>query len=207
MKNILNYQTSEYDCGPTTLTNAIRYLFDRESISPELLKAISLYTLDAFNDHGETGKSGTSLMAMKFISSWFNQYGKSKKFPIYSEFLEGNQVYIGQNSPIVGCLQQQGVVVAKVWLGDEGHYVLLAEIQDEIIGLFDPYYMEALSKDINIEFIHNQPEKINRKINSEIMNSKEQHFYAFGNMEFREAMLIYNQNTRKTPEKSIEYII
>ena len=142
MKNILNYQTSEYDCGPTTLTNAIRYLFDRESISPELLKAISIYTLDAFDDHGETGKSGTSLMAMKFISNWFNQYGKTKKFPIYSEFLEGNQVYIGQNSPIVGCLQQQGVVVAKVWLGDEGHYVLLTEIQEDKIGLFDPYYMK-----------------------------------------------------------------
>lgn len=207
MKNILNYQTSEYDCGPTTLTNAIRYLFDRESISPELLKAISIYTLDAFDDHGETGKSGTSLMAMKFISNWFNQYGKTKKFPIYSEFLEGNQVYIGQNSPIVGCLQQQGVVVAKVWLGDEGHYVLLTEIQEDKIGLFDPYYMEALSMELDIEFIHNRPEKINRKINSQIMNSKEQQYYAFGNIEFREAMLIYNQNTRKTPEKSIEYMI
>ena len=207
MKNILNYQTSEYDCGPTTLMNAVRFLFDRESISPELLKAISLYTLDAFDDFGETGKSGTSLMAMKFISSWFNQYGKSKQFPIYSEFLEGNQVYIGQNSPIVGCLQQEGVVLARVWLGDEGHYVLLTEIQDGIIGLFDPYYMDGPSTESGIEFIYNQPEKINRKINSSVMNCKEKQFYAFGKIEEREAMLIYNLNTRKTPDKSIEYII
>ena len=27
MKNLLIYQSTEYDCGPTTLTNAIRYLF------------------------------------------------------------------------------------------------------------------------------------------------------------------------------------
>ncbi len=32
MKNLLIYQSTEYDCGPTTLTNAIRYLFDREEI-------------------------------------------------------------------------------------------------------------------------------------------------------------------------------
>ena len=35
MKNLLNYQSSEYDCGPVSLTNAIRYLFDREVIYPD----------------------------------------------------------------------------------------------------------------------------------------------------------------------------
>ena len=46
MKNILNYQTSEYDCGPVSLTNAIRYLFDREIIYPDIIKYIMLYCLD-----------------------------------------------------------------------------------------------------------------------------------------------------------------
>ena len=36
MKNLLIYQSTEYDCGPTTLTNAIRYLFDREEIYPDI---------------------------------------------------------------------------------------------------------------------------------------------------------------------------
>lgn len=52
MKNVLNYQSSEYDCGPTTLTNALRFLFERCDIPPELLKAIALYTLDAYNEQG-----------------------------------------------------------------------------------------------------------------------------------------------------------
>ena len=47
MKNVLNYQSTEYDCGPVTLTNALRFLFEREEIQPEVVKAIALYTLDA----------------------------------------------------------------------------------------------------------------------------------------------------------------
>ena len=27
MKNVLNYQTSEYDCGPVSFLNGVRYLF------------------------------------------------------------------------------------------------------------------------------------------------------------------------------------
>ena len=87
MKNKLIYQTSEYDCGPTTLVNELRLLFDREQISPEMLRAIHLYTLDSYNDDGEDGKSGTSAMAIRFLSCWVNQYGEKKKFPIYSVFL------------------------------------------------------------------------------------------------------------------------
>ncbi len=92
MKNVLNYESSEYDCGPTTLTNALRYLFERCDIPPELLKAIALYTLDAYNEEGETGRSGTSAMAMQFLASWFEQFGRCKKFPISASFLLGEQV-------------------------------------------------------------------------------------------------------------------
>ena len=35
MKNPLHYQLSEYDCGPTSMMNAIAYLFEREEIPPE----------------------------------------------------------------------------------------------------------------------------------------------------------------------------
>lgn len=40
MKNPLNYQTTEYDCGPTTVMNAVSYLFNREEISPDIPKCI-----------------------------------------------------------------------------------------------------------------------------------------------------------------------
>ena len=37
MKNDLIHQASEYDCGPTSVTNAIRYLYERVEIDPALI--------------------------------------------------------------------------------------------------------------------------------------------------------------------------
>lgn len=207
MRNMLNYQTSEYDCGPTTLVNAIRYLFEREQINPELLKAIYLYTLDAYNDKGESGKKGTSPMAMKFLSSWFNQYGLTNGFPISSKFLEGDRVYIGQNSPIVACLQQKGVAVVRVWLGADEHYILLVTEEDGQIGAFDPYYEDNIPYNSDYIVVTGQPDKINRMIKSNRMNREDGATYAFGSIHKREAMLIFNNKERLTQDKTIEYVI
>ena len=64
MKIPLRYQVSEYDCGPTSLLNALNYLFQREEISPELIRNIMLYSLDCYGSGGAPGKRGTSRMAM-----------------------------------------------------------------------------------------------------------------------------------------------
>lgn len=209
MKNYLYYQTSEYDCGPTTLCNAMRYLYGREELSPEILKAIFMYTLDAYNEKGEVGRHGTSRMAMKFLSSWFNQFGKSTNFPIHSEFLVDNQVYVSSNSMITSCLQQRGVVVARVLLEGDGHYVLLTGLEDGMVSLFDPYDM-SYDKDLafqGVKIVEDQPKKFNRLVKPEIMNSVIERTYSFGAMNAREAMLIYNTDKRETPENTIEYMI
>ena len=50
MKIPLRYQVSEYDCGPTSLLNALNYLFQREEISPELIRNIAFnHTLEQRN--------------------------------------------------------------------------------------------------------------------------------------------------------------
>lgn len=36
MKSPLHYQVSEFDCGPTTVLNALSYLFQREDLPAEL---------------------------------------------------------------------------------------------------------------------------------------------------------------------------
>ena len=207
MKNQLSYQASEYDCGPTTLNNAIRYLFEREEIPPELIKTIMLYTLDLYGSCGECGKNGTSRMAMSFLAQWFNQYGKAKSFPIESELVIDERVVIRENSKITGCLQQGGAVILCVWLGETKHYVLLTEIDREYLYLFDPYDWDEPIDGKNIIKILDAPKKRNRKVRIETMNNDGNGFYALGCVEGREAMLLYNVNTRKTPEKSIEYFI
>ncbi len=66
MKNPLHYQISEYDCGPTSMLNALSFLFEREDIPPEVIRNVMLYTLDCYSNEWHKGKSGTSPMAMMF---------------------------------------------------------------------------------------------------------------------------------------------
>ena len=206
MKSPLSYQASEYDCGPTTMLNSISYLFHRREIPPDVIKHIMLYCLDSYNIKGEFGKSGTSGIAMMFLSNWLNQFGRVKKFPICCEFLTREDVQITQNSKIVSSLQQGGAVVVKLVLGG-WHYVLLTGAESNSISLFDPYYRK---KDFGIKgivMVSDKPSKMNRLVDFGILNSPEKGIYSLGPVETREAVVLFNKNTRKTPENSIEYFI
>jgi hypothetical protein len=206
MKNPLNYQTTEYDCGPTTLINAISYLFRREEIPPDVIKHIVLYSLDSYNDKGEFGKSGTSAMAMMFISNWLNQFGRVKKFPIHGEFLTGNDVFIGQTSKISESLQQGGAVVVRLMYGC-WHYALLTGADEKSVYLFDPYYRKRAFTTDGLELITDEPAKMNRRVSNRILNSEEKTAYSLGPKDSREAIILFNGNTQKTPDKTIEYFI
>jgi hypothetical protein len=213
MKNLLNYQSSEYDCGPVALTNAIRYLFDREVIYPDVVKYIMLYCLDSYNEEGEVGKRGTSASAMMFLSNWLNQFGHMKNFPIACEFLSGEDVYLAQNSRIIGALQQGGCVVLRLFL-DVGHYVLLTGIEDDSLYLFDPYYEEPDDPELDdeylsegITFITDQPKRANRLVSMERLNRTTEGFYEMGPLDIREALIVFNQDTRLTPDATIDYFI
>ena len=205
MRNPLNYQMTEYDCGPTSMANAISFLFKREEISPDIPKYIMQYCMDAYNSKGEAYKSGTTCYAMDFLASWLNHFGKVRKFPIHCEMIKGEEVYIGQNSRIVSCLQQKGAVVAKVMLGC-GHYVLLTGMEGEYIDLFDPYFRQKLFHQDGVTMIWDEPKKRNRRVHKDLLNSTGKGLYAFSSIDWRESVLIYNCNTRQTMDQ-IEYFI
>jgi hypothetical protein len=205
MKNPLNYQTTEYDCGPTTMINAFSFLYRREEISPDIIKCIMQYCLDAYNRKGEACKSGTTDMAMMFLAQWLNQYGRVKKFPIWCENLTGEQVYLGSTSKVTECLYQKGVVVAKVMLGC-WHYVLLTGIEGDYICLFDPYFRQRPYRKDGVEMIWDQPKRCNRKVRIDILNDAGRHDYALGKIDSRECVLMFNTQTRQTMDQ-IEYII
>ena len=213
MKNLLIYQSTEYDCGPTTLTNAIRYLFDREEIYPDIVKYIMLYCLDSYNEAGGVGKRGTSASAMMFLSNWLTQFGQVKNFPISCNFLAKDEVVLSENSLIVGALQQGGAVLLRVYL-EVPHYILLTGISGSDIYVFDPYYEEPDDPELDkeffeegITFITDQPKRANRLISITRLSCTGVGFYEMGPYEEREAVILFNTNTRKTPENSIEYII
>lgn len=206
MKNPLSYQTTEYDCGPTTMMNAISFLFEREEIPPDVIRYIMLYCLDVYNDQGEAGKRGTSCMAIMFISNWLSQFGKAKNFPIKTEYITKEDVFIGQTSKIVLGLQQGGVVVVRLYYEEE-HYVLLTGIDNEYVYLFDPYYRTQSFEEEGIELIKNAPMKMNRKVPFSYFNKENKEIYALGPKEAREAVILTNKTTQRTPENTIEYFI
>ena len=111
MKNPLHYQFSEYDCGPTSMQNAISFLFEREEIPPEVLRNIMLYCLDCYSSEGVPGKSGTSCAAMMFLSNWLNSMGDLGILPVKSRYLSGKEVYLGNESYVNDALRRGGAVV------------------------------------------------------------------------------------------------
>lgn len=198
MKNLLNYQTSEYDCGPVSLLNGIRYLFEREEILPDLVKFVMLYCMDTYNEAGELCKHGTSAAAMNYMASWMNHFGIVKKFPLACEFFTGEEVVISSENRIGQALKQGGVVVLHLFLGVP-HYVLLTGIEKDRVLLFDPFYEEIDDPELDeeystdeIEFIFDSPKKANRSVSMERMNRTSKDYYEMGEYACREALIMYN---------------
>lgn len=206
MKNPLHYQITDYDCGPTSMQNAISYLFEREEIAPEIMRNIVLYCLDCHGRDGVPGKMGTSCSAMMFLSSWLNNFGKLGLLPISSSYISEEKVYIGQSSLINDTLVRGGTVVARVFY-DEWHYVLITGIRENNILLFDPYYREEAFDDENIKIVLDKPFEYNRIVPASYFNNDKEKLYSFAGVNTREAVLLFNDKTKITQEDTIEYFI
>ena len=70
MKVPFSYQKTEFDCGPTSLTNALSFLFDREEIPPEMIRRIMAYCLDG-------GQTAAIVMGDQLINR--PVYGQQRK--------------------------------------------------------------------------------------------------------------------------------
>ena len=205
MKQPLRYQITEYDCGPTSLLNAVSFLFEREDIPPELVRNIMLYSLDTYGADGFSGKSGTSHTAMLFLSHWLEGFGKAGRLPIRSEYLTGRDVNLGADSRILSALRRGGAAVVRLDL-DGWHYVLLTGIEDDGVLVFDPYYLpDALPTDV--QAVQGQETRYNRIVPLSRFETQEIAPYGFGPYAQREAVLLFNSATELTEENTVEYMI
>jgi len=140
----LQFQISEYDCVPTAFSNAVSYLFERHEIPPMVIRYIYVYSLDTVGRESRLGLGGTSEHAIRLLGHWLACY-KFKKFSVITEFLEGEAVHLGQGSPILGCLEQGGVVLCNILLRQrEEHFLMLIKAEDGWMYCFDPYYRTAI---------------------------------------------------------------
>ena len=188
--NPLRYQVSEYDCGPTCILNAISLLHERETIPPELIKHIWLFTMDAYNEQGEFAHKGTSEAMMVFLSQWLTEFGKTGKLSISAQHICDEACHFGIGSPIIDTLKKGGVVVQRLWL-DVRHYVLLTGMEDNRICVWDPYFYDGEFPDPGIEVVRNRPCLCNRIIEPRVLACEGSDYYNLGQIEDRESLLIF----------------
>lgn len=151
MRTPLIYQMTRYDCGPTTWVNALRFLYEREEIPPELLRAVYERTLDDFDEDGGLGKLGTSHQAMRHVARYLDRYGRASGFPIVTAILRGPRASLAPGSEAFRLLEGNGegaeqgraAAIARVWHGSNGHYLLLTGVERGRILAFDPFLEDA----------------------------------------------------------------
>lgn len=205
MKNPLHYQLSEYDCGPTSMLNAMSYLFEREELSPEIIRNIMLYSLDCYGADGGSGKMGTSCMAMMFLSNWLNGYGQIGQLPVSSRHLSGEEVHLGRDGLVRDALARGGAAVVRLNLEGE-HYVLFTGQRDGHILLFDPYRRLEPFEQADIEIVTDHPCEYNRVVPAAYFEAEDGP-YSLGPEDGREAVLLFDERTKLTEERTVEYFI
>ena len=190
----LNYQISEYDCGPVCLLNALNILFDRRLLQPCLIRSVYQYSLDCVDDRGHPGKKGTSAHAIQFLASWLNNYGQRCNFPILCRSMDPADIYFGEGSPLEDALAHGAVAVIRCRLGVP-HYVLVTGTADGWVQIWDPYHIENTIRKKTIRFITDQPYRYNRLVAYEQINGTGHGYYSLGDPAQRECTLFFNTHT------------
>ncbi len=193
----LNYQISEFDCGPVSLLNALNLQFDRKLIQPCLIKAIYNYTLDCCDAKSRPGQKGTSAAALRFIGEWMNEYGQSCGFPIHCESLAPADIRLGEGSVLNRALENGAVAVTRCVLC-VGHYVLITGAKDGWADLWDPYHVEKIIRKPTIRMVRDEPYHCNRRVAYSQMNAPGKGYYSMGEEDQRECLLIYNTAVSKS---------
>ena len=163
-KSPLGYQISEYDCATATLLNALRFLYERDEISPGVIKYIMQESLDGRGYNGEIGRGGTSTDATIKICKWLAENCEKEDMKMHITMLKGDEYSI-DNPKLVNAIKSGGVAILRVFQEYE-HYSLLTHLDDEYAYLFDPYYLDIkeYDNDENVEIIKDRPFECNRKV-------------------------------------------
>lgn len=184
----LKYQSTKYDCVPTTFLNAINYLFKIDEIQPEVIQRILQYSLDTINRNGEHGKGGTTGLSCEFILEWLRRYYEDQ---LECEYITGNEVHLGQNNKIVRSVNDGGVALCSVinTTGTMNHYMLCTKADNNFLYFFDPWFRQKQYTDSDLELITDEW-NYNLKISRQRLDLDKDKKYSFGPNELREVCLL-----------------
>lgn len=187
MKIPLRFQITEFDCGTLALQNAISFLYERETIPAELIRAVSTYTLDCYGEDGKLGDGGTSREAMNLMTTWIEGYAKRNLFDIHCERYIDKDVTLDL---IKRCLNNKGVVLIRTYQKGE-HYVIATDIDDEYVYIWDSYYLDEnyYDPDKKVTIVFDEPFNYNRKVLLDRFDSESKLDFALGPIADRECVL------------------
>lgn len=140
------YQISNYDCGTTSLLNALNMVLSRDEICPDFLKAIYHHSLDDMG-HEKIGYKGTSNKSMQHIAYLLNSYAKEKHIGLEVIFKEKENI-----QDLLSMLEQGYIAIVRCYLEDD-HYIIINKIKDNNVYAWDPYYLDLNQSDKEVEII------------------------------------------------------
>ena len=135
MKAPFRQQASNIDCTPTSLINALCYLFDRKDLPPFVVHQIYKNCLD------EEAARGTSDRAVQDLAFLLRNYNEKsfKNFSVNSKIIYEDQVHLRENSKIIRCINSNGIAMltvnssSNIW-----HSILAFQIRDDWLYCYDP---------------------------------------------------------------------
>lgn len=188
MKTPLRYQITEYDCGTVSLLNAVSYLFKREDIPVELVRAIHMYTIDCYGYTGQKSNEWMPSSSINEMCRWFTNCSLKNDYKINSSYLRGTNV---NYENIEKCIRAGGVVFTRIWR-KEPQYVIITNINVLNTYIFDSSYAEDedYKKETDIRVIESKPSEYNRIVRTDKVFSETNSIYSLGKYEDRECILM-----------------
>ncbi len=188
MRTPLRYQVTEYDCGTVSLLNAVCYLFKRDEIPTELVKAIHMYTIDCYDYEGNKSNDWMPNESINKMCKWISNCSEKYDFKLNAIYLKGEEV---NYKNIESCVRKGGVVFIRCWR-EESQYVIINNINELNTYIFDSYYCEdeEYEKDNDVRVIQSKPAEYNRIVRTDRLFSETKKDYSLGVISDRECVLM-----------------
>jgi hypothetical protein len=195
----LRYQVTPADCYPTSVLNALVWLFERDELPGATLQHIYAYCLDGI-ERGVIG-SYTSEHASLALIDWLAEF-KTRSFAVATEAVRGRELHLRPSSGVLRWLRHGGVAILDVRITTvTTHSILALSAGSDYLDFWDPC-MRGTRYDYGhgastLETDGNSP---NLRVTNSWLDSPRTRRYSFGPLAERSGVLI--RRTRRGRRRS-----
>lgn len=137
----LRYQVTHADCYPTSVLNALVWLFARDELPGAALQRIYAYCLDGI-ERGVPGAYTTEYASLALMH-WLDEF-KTRSFAVATEVIKGHDVHLRASSEVLRWLGRGGVAVLDIRITTvTTHSILALAAGRDHLDCWDPYIRGA----------------------------------------------------------------